>query len=91
MKVARSIILARRRSLAELLENHRCLPLAEVCARLGISPATARRDLRVLVREKKITRTYGGAPLPKQADVLLTSSTCEDRRTFTFSKSTGSS
>ena len=52
---------ARRKSLAELLENHRYLPLAEVCARLGISQATARRDLRVLVREKKITRTYGGA------------------------------
>jgi DeoR/GlpR family transcriptional regulator of sugar metabolism len=58
--VATSIILARRKSLAELLEN-RYLPLAEVCARLGISQATARRDLRVLVREKKITRTYGGA------------------------------
>ena len=61
MKVASSIIFARRKSLAELLENHRYLPLAEVCARLGISQATARRDLRVLVREKKITRTYGGA------------------------------
>src|SRR5476649_1263415 len=61
MKVATSIILARRRSLAELLENHRYLPLIEVCASLGISQATARRDLRVLVREKKITRTYGGA------------------------------
>jgi DeoR/GlpR family transcriptional regulator of sugar metabolism len=61
MKVASSIIFARRKSLAELLENHRYLPLAEVCARLGISEATARRDLRVLVREKKITRTYGGA------------------------------
>jgi len=61
MKVASSVILARRKSLAELLKNHRYLPLAEVCARLGISQATARRDLRVLVREKKITRTYGGA------------------------------
>jgi DeoR/GlpR family transcriptional regulator of sugar metabolism len=61
MKVASSIVLARRKSLAELLQNHRYLPLAEVCARLGISQATARRDLRVLVREKKITRTYGGA------------------------------
>jgi len=61
MKVATSIILARRKSLAELLENHRYLPLAEVCSRLGVSEATARRDLRVLVREKKITRTYGGA------------------------------
>lgn len=61
MKVATSIILARRKSLAKLLESHRYLPLAEVCTRLGVSQATARRDLRVLVREKKITRTYGGA------------------------------
>jgi DeoR family fructose operon transcriptional repressor len=61
MKVAASVILARRKSLAELLQNHRYLPLAEVCAHFGISQATARRDLRVLVREKKITRTYGGA------------------------------
>ena len=61
MKVATSIILARRKSLAGLLENHRYLPLNEVCVRLGISQATARRDLRVLVRERKITRTYGGA------------------------------
>jgi DeoR/GlpR family transcriptional regulator of sugar metabolism len=60
MKVASSTILARRKSLAELLEN-RYLPLSEVCSQFGISPATARRDLRVLVREKKITRTYGGA------------------------------
>lgn len=61
MKVATSIIVARRQALAEMLENHRYLPLAEVCSRLSISEATARRDLLVLAREKKITRTYGGA------------------------------
>jgi DeoR/GlpR family transcriptional regulator of sugar metabolism len=61
MKVAASIVAARRKSLAALLENHRYLPLAEVCARLRISEATARRDLRVLERERRITRTYGGA------------------------------
>jgi DeoR/GlpR family transcriptional regulator of sugar metabolism len=61
MKVAASVVEARRRSLAELLENHRYLPLAEVCARLRISPATARRDLHFLAEKKAITRTYGGA------------------------------
>lgn len=61
MKVAASVILARRKSLAELLENHRYLPLAEVCTRLNISAATARRDLHALARDKQITRTYGGA------------------------------
>jgi len=61
VKVATSIILARRQSLAELIENRRYIPLSEVCFRLGISQATARRDLRILAKEKKITRTYGGA------------------------------
>jgi len=61
MKVAASVVAARRKSLAALLENRRYLPLAEVCARLKISEATARRDLRVLEWERRITRTYGGA------------------------------
>jgi len=61
VKVAISVILARRKSLAKLLVSHRYLPIAEVCSRLGVSPATARRDLSVLAREKHITRTYGGA------------------------------
>jgi DeoR/GlpR family transcriptional regulator of sugar metabolism len=61
MKVAISVIRARRRTLAEMLGNHRYLPLAEVCSRLGVSEATARRDLRALARDKQITRTYGGA------------------------------
>ena len=60
MKVATSVIVARRKSLARALEN-RYLPLAEVCAQFGISPATARRDFLALAREQKITRTYGGA------------------------------
>jgi DeoR/GlpR family transcriptional regulator of sugar metabolism len=61
MKIARSIIRARRQSLARMIESHHYLPLSEVCLRLGISPATARRDLRALASEKKITRTHGGA------------------------------
>ena len=52
MKVAISVIRARRQSLARLLENHRYLPLAEVCSRLNVSQATARRDLRALARRK---------------------------------------
>lgn len=61
LKVAASVILARRKALAVLLESHRYLPLAKVCAHLGISPATARRDLRALARDQRLTRTYGGA------------------------------
>ena len=55
------VVLARRERLAHLLEQHRYLPVKELCRRLGVSEATARRDLAALVGEKKITRTYGGA------------------------------
>jgi DeoR/GlpR family transcriptional regulator of sugar metabolism len=55
------VVRARRERLAQLLEQHRYLPVQELCRRLGVSEATARRDLAALVREKKITRTYGGA------------------------------
>jgi len=37
------------------------LPIQELCRRLRVSEATARRDLSALEDEKKIKRTYGGA------------------------------
>ena len=44
-----------------MLREQQYLPLAEVCARLGVSEATARRDLVALERAHAITRTRGGA------------------------------
>lgn len=64
MKVAAEVVELRRKRLADLLENHRYLPIGELCERLKISEATARRDLRFLSQEKQITRTYGGALSP---------------------------
>lgn len=61
MKVPLHIVRARRERLAQLIEQHRYLPVKELCQRLGVSEATLRRDLSALVQEKKITRTYGGA------------------------------
>lgn len=61
MKVALHIVKARRAQLAALLREHQYLPLHEVCARLGVSEATARRDLAALAGEHAITRTRGGA------------------------------
>lgn len=52
---------ARREKLSQLLAEHSYLPLRELCERLGISEATARRDLAALALEKKVIRTYGGA------------------------------
>jgi DeoR/GlpR family transcriptional regulator of sugar metabolism len=61
VKVPLHVVHARREKLALLLQQHRYLPIQELCCRLGVSEATARRDLAALAREKKITRTYGGA------------------------------
>ena len=55
------IVHARRAKLAALLEQHRFLPVKELCRRLEVSEATVRRDLSALVEQKKITRTFGGA------------------------------
>ncbi|MDX2052270.1 MAG: DeoR/GlpR family DNA-binding transcription regulator [Polyangiaceae bacterium] len=61
MKVPWHIVVARRERLAHMLREHSYLTLAEVCARLGVSEATARRDLAALEQEQAITRTRGGA------------------------------
>jgi DeoR/GlpR family transcriptional regulator of sugar metabolism len=61
MKVPLHIVLARREKLEKLVSAHRYLPLREVCKRLGISEATARRDLVALQKEGRLTRTHGGA------------------------------
>jgi DeoR/GlpR family transcriptional regulator of sugar metabolism len=61
VKVPFHIVQARRERLAQLLGQHRYLPVKELCRRLGVSEATARRDLAALVGEKKIKRTHGGA------------------------------
>lgn len=63
VKVALSVVRARRDRLAELLQQHRYLPVNELCEKLNVSEATARRDLAVLQKEKKLLRTYGGALL----------------------------
>lgn len=61
MRVPLHIVNARREKLAQLLREHRYLPINELCRLLGVSEATARRDLAALEQEKKLTRTYGGA------------------------------
>lgn len=61
MRVPLHVVQARREKLAALIERHRYLPVGELCRRLGVSEATARRDLAALVRSNKIKRTHGGA------------------------------
>jgi DeoR/GlpR family transcriptional regulator of sugar metabolism len=61
MKVALHVIKARRERLAELLSERQYMPLGELCERLNISEATARRDLAALAEDQVLTRTWGGA------------------------------
>ena len=61
MRVAKNVVEARRQLLADLLQNQRYLPLEQICSRLSISEATARRDLVELQRSGRIKRTPGGA------------------------------
>jgi len=61
MKVPFHIVEARRTQLAELVSREGYLPVAELCLRLGVSEATARRDLVALAKDQTITRTHGGA------------------------------
>lgn len=61
MRVPAHVVEARRRRLGLILQQEGYLPVAEVCRRLQISPATARRDLVALAGEKRVRRTHGGA------------------------------
>ncbi|MDD5261385.1 MAG: DeoR/GlpR family DNA-binding transcription regulator [Methylacidiphilales bacterium] len=61
MRVSRHLVEARRERLVTMIAQYGYLPVQELCRRLGISEATARRDLSGLEKEKKVRRTYGGA------------------------------
>lgn len=63
-RVSRTVTEARRQKLRDLLADRTYLPLGEVCAELGVSEATARRDLASLEVRKLIRRTHGGALSP---------------------------
>ena len=54
----------RRREIAESLRSNGAVTVAELEARFGVSPMTARRDLDELERRGLVRRTHGGAVLP---------------------------
>ncbi|MFZ4776287.1 MAG: DeoR/GlpR family DNA-binding transcription regulator [Terrimicrobiaceae bacterium] len=61
MRVPIHVVEARREKLAALIERYRYLPVSELCRHLGVSEATARRDLAQLASRNKVKRTHGGA------------------------------
>jgi DeoR/GlpR family transcriptional regulator of sugar metabolism len=54
----------RRARVVELLEESGEVSIAELQARFGVSPMTARRDLTILAERGVVRRTHGGAVLP---------------------------
>lgn len=61
MRVPQHLVDRRREELRILIRRDGFLPVAEICRRLGVSEATARRDLVAVEANGHITRTYGGA------------------------------
>ena len=61
MRVPLHVVESRREQLRKLIRTDGFLPLAEICRRLNVSEATARRDLAVVAAKGQITRTRGGA------------------------------
>ena len=61
MRVPLHIVEGRRERLRGLIRTDGFLPVAEICSRLEVSEATARRDLAAIAANGHITRTYGGA------------------------------
>jgi DeoR/GlpR family transcriptional regulator of sugar metabolism len=61
MRVPQHLVDRRREELRALIRRDGFLPVTEICRRLGVSEATARRDLAVVEADGHITRTFGGA------------------------------
>jgi DeoR/GlpR family transcriptional regulator of sugar metabolism len=61
MRVPLHVVEKRRERLRQLIRTDGFLPVAEICRRLNVSEATARRDLTAVAAVGHITRTRGGA------------------------------
>lgn len=61
MRVPLHVVIDRQKRLRELIRQDGFLPLAEICRRLEVSAATARRDLASIAARGEISRTRGGA------------------------------
>ncbi|MGY0064450.1 DeoR/GlpR family DNA-binding transcription regulator [Streptomyces sp. LZ34] len=58
----------RHEKLLSILGEEGVLPIGEIAKRLGVSEATARRDLTELGRAGRLTRVYGGAVATPRPD-----------------------
>jgi DeoR family transcriptional regulator, fructose operon transcriptional repressor len=60
-RAARGLAAARLERLAEVVRREKAVRTEDLCARLGVSPATVRRDLERLEALGAIRRVHGGA------------------------------
>jgi LacI family transcriptional regulator len=71
VRVALHIVKQRRKRLRSLFRAEGFLPLAAVCRHLGVSEATARRDLAAVAAKGHITRTRGGGLINQNSPSLM--------------------
>jgi len=57
----RELVPERQQRIHELVRERGVIRVDEVCAALGVSPATVRRDLEALEQQGRIRRVHGGA------------------------------
>jgi DeoR/GlpR family transcriptional regulator of sugar metabolism len=57
----RELVPARQQRIHDLVRERGVIRVDEVCAALGVSPATVRRDLEALEKRGRIRRVHGGA------------------------------
>lgn len=65
-----SKVASRQETLLQRLATAERMTVAEICAYLGASPATVRRDLESLEQQGLVIRTHGGATLRQQSTLL---------------------
>lgn len=61
MRVPLQIVNGRREELRALIRRDGFMPISQICRRLRVSEATARRDLTAVAARGHISRTWGGA------------------------------
>jgi DeoR/GlpR family transcriptional regulator of sugar metabolism len=69
----------RHEALLRVLRAEGVLPIREIARRLGVSEATARRDLTELAEAGRLTRVYGGAVARRPAGRPFVAEEIEDR------------
>ncbi|GGK04513.1 HTH-type transcriptional repressor YcnK [Lentibacillus kapialis] len=78
----------RQHKIKDLLNKHRNMKISDLSARLGVSEMTIHRDLRPLIDDGAVLKTFGGASIAQKAnenitnDCVFCSRTINDRLAY---------